>query len=65
MRIGELGLFPRVREDPDATIAAPGASCRHQIRDGVGRNALHPIEIVAGALCPDIPTPPVAWTSRP
>ncbi len=60
MRIGELGLFPRVREDPDATIVAPGASCRHQIRDGVGRNALHPIEIVAAALKPDVMTQ-VAW----
>ncbi len=45
MAIGELALFPAIRNHPDATIAAPGASCRHQIRDGTGREALHPIEM--------------------
>lgn len=46
MKIGELVLFPAVREQPDdVLIAAPGTSCRHQIKDGTGRRALHPIEI--------------------
>lgn len=45
--IGELVLFPAVRALPmDALIAAPGTSCRHQIRDGTGRAALHPIQIL-------------------
>lgn len=47
MRMGELVLFPAIREaKPDVLIAAPGMSCRHQIRDGTGREALHPIEIL-------------------
>jgi Fe-S oxidoreductase len=31
-------------------IAAPGTSCRHQIKDGTGRTALHPVEILHAAL---------------
>jgi Fe-S oxidoreductase len=53
MRIGELVLFPAVRAADAATvIAAPGTSCRHQIKDGTGRTALHPVEILHGALRP-------------
>ncbi|MCP3904665.1 MAG: FAD-binding protein [Planctomycetes bacterium] len=50
MDIGELALFPAVRAEPDAIIAAPGTSCRHQLRDGLGREARHPIELVAEGL---------------
>lgn len=67
MKIGELSLFPVLRQDtsqrttnpePPAAngeqrttlVAAPGTSCRHQIRDGVGAEALHPIEVVAAAI---------------
>ncbi|MCY7350907.1 MAG: FAD-binding protein [Cytophagaceae bacterium] len=51
MKIGELVLFPAVRQQPEAVIiAAPGTSCRHQIHDGTGRTALHPIEILHEAL---------------
>ncbi len=47
MKIGELVLFPRVRDLPDEVlIAAPGTSCRHQIHDGTARKALHPAEIL-------------------
>jgi len=50
-QIGELVLFPAVRTAPEATIiAAPGTSCRHQIKDGTGRRALHPVEILRSAL---------------
>ncbi len=50
-QIGELVLFPTVRAQPaDVIIAAPGTSCRHQIKDGTGRKALHPIEILYDAL---------------
>jgi len=47
MKIGERVLFPAIRAAPEATIAAPGFSCRHQIEHGTGRRALHPIEIAA------------------
>lgn len=47
MKIGELVLFPLVRKQPeDVIIAAPGTSCRHQIKDGTKRKALHPVEIL-------------------
>jgi FAD/FMN-containing dehydrogenase/Fe-S oxidoreductase len=51
MKVGELVLFPAVRNfDEDIVIAAPGTSCRHQIKDGTHKAALHPIEILFDAL---------------
>jgi FAD/FMN-containing dehydrogenase/Fe-S oxidoreductase len=50
-QIGELVLFPAVRNAPETTlIAAPGTSCRHQVKDATGRTALHPVEILFDAL---------------
>lgn len=51
MQIGELVLFPAIRNADAATLlAAPGTSCRHQIKDGTGRIAQHPAEILFDAL---------------
>jgi FAD/FMN-containing dehydrogenase/Fe-S oxidoreductase len=50
MKIGELTLFPALRENPDAVVVAPGTSCRHQIHDGLARHALHPMELAAAML---------------
>jgi FAD/FMN-containing dehydrogenase/Fe-S oxidoreductase len=51
MKVGELVLFPAVRKaDKSEIIAAPGTSCRHQIKDGTERVALHPVEVMAGAV---------------
>ncbi|MDD3807693.1 MAG: hypothetical protein PHE86_06655 [Candidatus Marinimicrobia bacterium] len=51
MKVGELVLFPVVRDaSPDTVIAAPGTSCRHHIQEGTGRIAYHPIEILYNAL---------------
>ena len=50
MAIGELDLFGAVRAEPEATVVAPGASCRHQVLDGTGREAVHPVEVAAGLL---------------
>ena len=51
MQIGELTLFPAVRSEPETSlIAAPGTSCRHQIADGTGRVALHPVQIIRRCL---------------
>lgn len=47
MRIGERVLFPAVREAAGAKVVAPGVSCRHQIGDGTGCEAMHPIELVS------------------
>jgi len=50
-QVGELVLFPAVRNaDSETIIAAPGTSCRHQIADGTGRKAKHPVEILWEAL---------------
>lgn len=51
MQIGELVLFPTVREQPlEVEIVAVGTSCRHQIKDGTKRTAKHPVEILFEAL---------------
>ena len=50
MAMAELSLLPAVRAAPGATIAAAGTSCRQQIADGSGREARHPIRILADAL---------------
>jgi FAD/FMN-containing dehydrogenase/Fe-S oxidoreductase len=50
-KIGELVLFPEVRNaDENAIITAPGTSCRHHIKDGTGRIALHPAVVLYNAL---------------
>ncbi|MCU0415611.1 MAG: FAD-binding protein [Cytophagaceae bacterium] len=51
LKIGELVLFPAVRKaDAETLLAAPGTSCRHQIKDGTGRVAKHTVEILYEAL---------------
>lgn len=51
MKVGELVLLPSVRAASEETIiAAPGTSCRHQIKDGTGRKAKHPVEVLYEAL---------------
>lgn len=51
MNIGELVLFPAVRElTNDVVVAAPGTSCRHQIHDGTGRKSFHPAQVLRDAL---------------
>jgi Fe-S oxidoreductase len=49
--VGELILFPEVRKSDSKTIiSAPGTSCRHHIKDGTGRVALHPAVVLYNAL---------------
>jgi FAD/FMN-containing dehydrogenase/Fe-S oxidoreductase len=51
MAMGELSLLPAVRAaDADTLIVADGTSCRHQIHDGAGRDALHVARVLAMAL---------------
>jgi FAD/FMN-containing dehydrogenase/Fe-S oxidoreductase len=50
-KIGEMILFPEIRNsDKNSIIVAPGTSCRHHIKDGTGRVALHPVEVLYEAL---------------
>jgi Fe-S oxidoreductase len=51
MRLGELGVLPKMREAAVETIlVAAGTSCRHQIADGAGREAIHPARLLDRAL---------------
>jgi len=51
MKIGEMVLFPAVRNaPPGSVICAAGTSCRQQIADGTGILALHPVEVLYGAV---------------
>jgi FAD/FMN-containing dehydrogenase/Fe-S oxidoreductase len=51
LAMGELSLLPAVRKAPDdAIIVADGASCRHQIHDGTGREAVHVARVLARCL---------------
>lgn len=53
VKMGELALLPLVRSAPaDAPIVADGFSCRHQIKDGTGRAAVHVAVLLAQALKP-------------
>ena len=51
--IGERRLFPAVRaRQPGAVVAAAGTSCRHQIRDFTGVEAIHPAVLLRSLLAP-------------
>jgi FAD/FMN-containing dehydrogenase/Fe-S oxidoreductase len=51
MKVAELVLLPELRKTAAETlVAAPGTSCRHQIKDGLARNSYHPTEILYAAL---------------
>jgi Fe-S oxidoreductase len=50
MKMAEMTLLPVVRQAAGAMILADGTSCRHQITDGTGREALHVARLLAQAL---------------
>jgi Fe-S oxidoreductase len=51
MEMAELSLLPAVRRADEATlIVADGTSCRHQIKDGADRGALHVARVLAMSL---------------
>jgi Fe-S oxidoreductase len=51
MQVGELALLPAVRRAaPDTLIVADGFSCREQIRQATGRNAVHLSEALHAGL---------------
>jgi hypothetical protein len=51
LRMAELSLLPAVRKaGADTLVVADGTSCRHQIRDGSGREALHAARVLAMSL---------------
>jgi Fe-S oxidoreductase/FAD/FMN-containing dehydrogenase len=50
MQMAELSLLPAVRKYPGAIVVADGTSCRHQIKDGAGREAVHAALLLAAQL---------------
>ena len=51
LAMGELSLLPAVRAaSADAIVVADGTSCRHQIKDGAGREAVHVAWVLAQSL---------------
>ena len=51
MKIGGMVLFPAVNNADEKTIiSAPGTSCRHHIKDGTGKAAFHPVEVLFDAI---------------
>ena len=61
LAMGELSLLPAVRQAaPETIIVADGTSCRQQIKDGAGREALHVARVLAASLAvldrhPEVP----------
>ena len=54
MKVGELKLFPQLRDlktkNAGSVIASSGAACRMQIEQGAGMKAIHPLMLVSNAL---------------
>jgi Fe-S oxidoreductase len=48
LKMAELSLLPAVRKAaPDTLVVASGTSCRHQIKDGAGREPMHVARVLA------------------
>jgi Fe-S oxidoreductase len=50
IKMAEMSLLPAVRNASQAVVVADGTSCRHQIADGTGRQAIHVARVLAEAL---------------
>jgi Fe-S oxidoreductase len=51
MKMAEAALLPKVRAAAaDTLVVADGTSCRHQIRDGARREAIHVARVLERAL---------------
>jgi FAD/FMN-containing dehydrogenase/Fe-S oxidoreductase len=58
IEMAELSLLPAIRRtDEQAIIVADGTSCRHQIRDGAAREAIHVARVLAMSLDSATPSP--------
>ncbi len=61
--IGERKLFPAIRDrKPASTVVAAGTSCRHQIREFTGADAVHPVVLLRSLLDPSPAHPGHATT---
>jgi FAD/FMN-containing dehydrogenase/Fe-S oxidoreductase len=49
-KMGELSLLPAARNAGEAVLVADGTSCRHQIEQGAGKQAVHVASLLAAHL---------------
>jgi Fe-S oxidoreductase len=56
LAMAELSLLPAIRKQPDAIVIADGTSCRHQIKDGTEREAIHVARLLASSMASASPT---------
>ena len=62
--IGERRLFPAVRNRAAGTVVvAAGTSCRHQIHDFTGVEAVHPAVLLRSSTARRVPHMNLAWLS--
>ena len=54
VKIANQSVLPALQSAPEATVVAPGTSCRHQIHDLAQRHALHPLEVLAEQITPSV-----------
>jgi FAD/FMN-containing dehydrogenase/Fe-S oxidoreductase len=61
LKMAELSLLPAVRKAAaDTLVVADGTSCRHQIKDGAAREALHVARVLAMSIAAAKAKPAVA-----
>jgi FAD/FMN-containing dehydrogenase/Fe-S oxidoreductase len=48
--MAELSLLPAIRKAAEAIIVTDGTSCRHQIKDGAEREAIHAARLLASSM---------------
>jgi len=66
LAMGELSLLPAVRKaSADTILVADGTSCRHQIRDGTGREAMHVTRVLAASLAAAHAQPTLSQDASP
>jgi FAD/FMN-containing dehydrogenase/Fe-S oxidoreductase len=66
LAMGELSLLPAARKaSADTILVADGTSCRHQIKDGTGREALHVARVLAASLAAAHAQPTLSQDTSP
>jgi FAD/FMN-containing dehydrogenase/Fe-S oxidoreductase len=66
LAMGEIDLLPAIRRaDASTLIVADGTSCRHQIRDGTGREAMHVARVLAASVAKRAAETPILRPSGP
>ncbi|MBI5351990.1 MAG: FAD-binding protein [Chloroflexi bacterium] len=50
MQVGELKLFPALRQMQNKSLVSSGSACRLQIKQGADMDAKHPLEVIANLI---------------